>query len=375
MSRPSVLGIVSYKVFPAQMGGQKCVAGFYDHLSLQTKVILAVSKENRPVENGPYKVFPFLYNHWWGIFNIAYLYKLIKLVKDHSIDLIIIEHSYFGWIGILLRFFTNKPFVIRSHNIEACRFRDMQRSWWKAYGWYERKVHRWANHSFFITPEDRNWALTHWQLDSDKCTVISYGTDIPGPVSIAERSRAKEELLAAHGLPSATRLFLFNGSLDYLPNTDALRIIINELLPLLNSMLPGFRIFICGKGLDIGWEKVLNTYPNLIYKGFVQDIGLYLKGADHFINPITLGGGIRIKLVEALAHNQPAISTRTGAQGIAAKLVDDKLVLVEDYDWPAFAKAMTRAGLYEHKDIPAAFYVEFNWDTIVRKALLSLQTL
>ena len=46
MRNPSVLGIISYKVFPAQMGGQKCVAEFYAHLSKLTQVTLVASKEN-----------------------------------------------------------------------------------------------------------------------------------------------------------------------------------------------------------------------------------------------------------------------------------------------------------------------------------------
>lgn len=375
MSTLSVLGIVSYKVFPAQMGGQKCVAEWYAHLAKKIKVVLAVSKENLPIENSPYKILPFLYNHWWGILNIRYLYKLTKLIKEQATDLVIIEHSYFGWLGLLLRWLTKKPFVIRSHNIEAHRFRDMQRNWWGLYEWYEKKVHQKADHSLFITAEDNDWAIKHWQLDERKCTVIPYGTDILQPLSPDQRSRYREQLLAEHTLNPTTRLFLFNGSLNYLPNMDALRIIISELLPILQSMRFDFRIFICGHGLSEQWEKVLSTYPDLIYKGFLENIELYWNGVDCFINPVTLGGGIKIKLVEALAHNLSIISTRTGGKGVPETLAGEKLLLVTDYDWHTFAKAMAEWKAAQYKDTPPAFYREFNWETIVQKALLSLQTL
>ena len=375
MRAPSILGIVSYKVFPAQMGGQKCVAEWYAHLALEAKIILAVSKDNPPAENSVYKILPFLYNHWWGILNLRYLYKLTMLIKEQVIDVIIIEHSYFGWLGLLLQWLTKKPFVIRSHNIEAQRFRDMQRSLWRLYGWYEKWIHQKAAHSFFITLEDMRWALQHWHLDPSKCSLLAHGTDILHPPSIQERKRCREELLAAHTLKPVTTLFLFNGSLNYLPNIDALRIIISELLPILQVLKFDFRIFICGKGLSEQWEEVLNAHPQLIYKGFVENIETYFTGADCFINPVTLGGGIKIKLVEALAHNQTVISTRTGAQGIARVLVDEKLLRVDDYNWQAFAQTMAGKGIHEHRDTPAAFYREFNWHTIVQKALLSLQAL
>lgn len=375
MSTLSVLGIVSYKVFPAQMGGQKCVAEWYAHLSRLAKVTLVVSTDNNPGANSAYTILPFLYNHWWGFLNLRYLYRLNRLVKEQAIDTIIIEHSYFGWLGILLRLITKKPFVIRSHNIEAHRLRDLQRNGWWLYEWYEKKVHQQADHSFFITDEDRAWAVKHWRLAERKCTVITHGTDIRQPLSIDEKNSAREQLLATHTLPPATRLFLFNGSLNYLPNIDALRIIINELLPALQSMPFEFRLFICGKGLSAQWEAVLRSHPGIIYLGLVEDMELYHNGTDCFINPITLGGGIKIKLIEALAHNQTAISTRSGAQGIAPNLVEDKLVIVEDYEWAAFAKAMAGPGIDTYKKTPEAFYRAFNWDTIIQKALLSLQPL
>lgn len=375
MNALSILGIVSYKVFPAQMGGQKCVADWYTHLSRETKVTLAVSKENAMVENSGFTILPFLFNHWWGILNIGYLYKLTKLIKEQAIDMIIIEHSYFGWLGLLLQWLTKKPFIIRSHNIEAHRFRDLQRSWWRLYAWYEKKVHQKANHSFFITAEDKQWAITHWKLDELTCTVISYGTDITQPPSTEKRIACRQQLLTENNLKPETRLFLFNGSLNYLPNIDALRIIISELLPILPSLQFPFRILICGKGLTKQWQQVLQSYPQLIYKGYVENIALYFTGADCFINPVTLGGGIKIKLIEALAHNLTAISTRSGAHGIPGHLVDKKLILIEDYNWHSFATAMHAQDTHEYKNTPEAFYGEFNWAVIVQKALLSLQTL
>ncbi len=368
----AVLGLVSYKVFPAQMGGQKCVADFYAHLSGKLPVTLIAAKENRDVHNTPYPVLPFLYNHWLGFLNIIYLYKLTRIIKDRKIDLLILEHSYFGWLGLCIRLTSKIPVIIRSHNIESLRFRDLQRPWWRLYAWYEKRVYKRVDHSFFITAEDKNWAIAHWQLDKKKCSVLTYGTDIPPHSSTESKVQNRQLLLHKFSIDPSVRLFFFNGSLDYLPNTDALRIIISELIPLLLSVDFSFRIIICGSSLNEQWKKVLKKNPNIIYAGFADDISIYYKGADCFINPVTLGSGIKIKLVEALAYNQTAITTRSGAKGIDEKEMGRKLVVIDDYDWYAFAAAMiktdTAAG-----NTPESFYTDFNWDAIIQKALLSLQ--
>lgn len=375
--QPSVLGIISYKVFPAQMGGQKCVTGFYDHLAMHTKVVLAVAKENEVTANdtGKPEIQSFLYHHKWGFANLRYVFRLRKLIKQSSIDVICIEHSYLGWLGVLLRYLTKKPFIIRSHNIEAHRFRDMHKPLWRVYRWYEKWVHQKADHSFFITEEDRHWALAHYRIDPSKCTTITYGTDITEALPDHQRALFRNQLVADNKLHASTKLFLFNGTLDYLPNTDALRIILHELLLPLQSMRLSFRIFICGNRLSEQWQKVLAKYPDIIYKGFVPDISLYNKGADCFINPVTLGSGIKTKLVEALAYNQPCISAMSGAKGVPEEVAGNRLILVSDYDWLDFARKMYSIQPQTRENVLPAFYQMFNWDTVVQKALLSLQTL
>ena len=86
-NKPNVLGIVSFKVFPALMGGQKYIVEYYRELAKQTKVVLAVSKDNKEaIENETsLTVLPFLFNHWYGFLNVFYLLKLVQLIKKEQI--------------------------------------------------------------------------------------------------------------------------------------------------------------------------------------------------------------------------------------------------------------------------------------------------
>jgi glycosyltransferase involved in cell wall biosynthesis len=111
----------------------------------------------------------------------------------------------------------------------------------------------------------------------------------------------------------------------------------------------------------------LNAYTakNIIYGGFVDDINVYFKGADIFINPVTDGGGIKTKLVEALGYGLSVVSTKSGAIGIPLSVTGNKLYCIENTDWPGFAKAI--AGADPGAAIPSTFFDHFYWGNITAK--------
>lgn len=374
MNKPAVLGIVSYSVFPASMGGQKCIQGFYEQLAKETKVVLAVSKNNQTDTVPGARIENFLFDHWKGPLNIWYLFRLTKLIRKQQIDIIIVEHSYFGWLGLLLHWFTGIPFVIRSHNIEAFRFRDMQRLFWQSYYAYEKYIHRHAHYSFFITPEDCSYAMRQWGLKPGKCSVSTYGIQQQHTYEFS-KPVLRKRILEYFQISDHTLLFLFNGTLNYTPNTDALHIIVYELLPKLRQNKLSFRIFICGSNLSAPWEQVLKAQPEIIVAGFVDDIFVFMIGTDCSINPVTLGGGIKTKLVEALSCHQLVITTATGAKGLIPEFTGDKVKIIPDYDWTSFANAMCNVNPNQQSLTSAAFFENYNWKHIVDKALVSLRSL
>jgi hypothetical protein len=357
------------------MGGQKCVVDFYEHLSPHANIVLAVSKDNKPESNKKYQVEPFLFTHWGSDLNLIYVFRLLKLIRLNKVDHIIIEHSYFGFIGFILRFFSKKKVIIRMHNIEGHRFRDMQRTWWWIYLIYEKWVCKKADYLWFTASTDFRFAIEEWKIKEEKCTELFYGIENKTVPSNIERNRCRGIIMEKHGLSSTTKLFLFNGTLDYIPNTDALRIIVHELLPRLAKQSLEFKIFICGNRISDDWEEELSRYPEIIFEGYVPNISTYFKGCDCFINPVTLGSGLKTKIIEALANNIDIISVESSTLAIDEKYSGNKIVMIEDYQWDQFVAAMCSISNDAKHDTPAAFYEGFNWKQIIQKALLSLQEL
>ncbi len=176
-------------------------------------------------------------------------------------------------------------------------------------------------------------------------------------------------LQATHAIAPDHTIFLFNGSLDYQPNYDAVSTILEKINPLLLQMSSPYTIIICGKGLPPSMNN-LEAYAdkNIVYAGFVDDITVYFKGADVFINPVIDGGGIKTKLVEALGFNARAVSTFNGSIGVAAADTGNKLTIVANDDWPLFAQEMTTAARQPDMMIPAKFFEKFYWGNIAKKA-------
>ena len=363
----NVLSIVTYKILPPKLGGQKGIALFNQYLSKQVNLFCFTIKDNDPAL-APYPVFNLLGNKPSRYINIFYFGLIKKIIRQNGISPIIVEHPYYGWMGILLKYFCGVKVVIHSHNIEAERFKTVGKWWWKILWYYEKWVHQKADFTFCITAQDRKYFLEKYKVPFEKSAVITYGISWNRPPSIEERTEAKNFLLNEYSLTPGTHLFLFNGTLDYGPNLDAVKNILEKINPLFIQKNMAYKIIICGKGLPEELNELKNYVgQNIIYAGFVPDISVYFKGVDVFINPVNDGGGIKTKLVEALGYNLNAVSTFNGSTGVNENICNGKLFLCENEHWQSFADKM-EVATKTSESIPALFFEHFYWENIAAKA-------
>jgi hypothetical protein len=368
MDKPvKILSLVSYKFLPPDMGGQKGIAFFNRYLAAQCNLSCVTTKNNSRFVSEGYPVKNILSNSPFRYINLFYYITLSRIIRKEKITHLIIEHPYFGWLGILLKWFCKIKLIVHSHNIESYRLKSMGKWWWGILWHYEKLTFRNANINFFITDEDREFAIKNFVLDPARCHTITYGFEMRKPPPDIEKQEAKKILQARHHIDKQDIILLFNGTLDYKPNLDALDIILKNINPLLlaNQDLK-YKIVICGRGLPLSYDSLkAYTAINIIYGGFVDDINVYFKGADIFLNPVIDGGGIKTKLVEALGYGLSVVSTKSGAIGIPLSVTGNKLYCIENTDWPGFAKAI--AGADPGAAIPSTFFDHFYWGNITAK--------
>ena len=312
---------------------------------------------------------PILSNRPSRYINPFLLLKLKSIIKQKNITHLILEQPFYGWLGVLAKWFFKIKLIIHAHNIESLRFKSTGKWWWGILWHYERFVYRQANINFFISDEDRNYAITTFKLNKINCHTITYGFDFNTPPTQEEKSNAKKRILLYHNIPSTDKILLFNGTLDYKPNLDAVNYILEHINPILLSQKDfHYKIIICGKNLPPEYTD-LKAYKNkhIIYAGFVDDISAYFKGADIFINPVTDGGGIKTKLVEALGNNLFCISTAEGAYGVPVSITGKKLKIVAEKNWGMFAQAIIETNPNDGQ-INETFFNHFYWENIALKA-------
>jgi polysaccharide biosynthesis protein PslH len=375
MDKPvKILSLVSYKFLPPDMGGQKGIAFFNRYLSRHTNLTCVTVQENSSTENEGYSIKNILSNSRLRYINPLYYFTLSRIIREENITHLIIEHPYYGWLGILLKSFCKIKLIIHSHNIESLRFKSMGKWWWGVLWHYEKFIHRCANYNFFIQNNDKDYAVTNFKLMPGCCATITYGFEYDRLPTPGEKTIARELVCKTHGIKETEKLLLFNGTLGYKPNLDALDTILDKINPVLLSAT-GFtyKIIICGNKLPPAYNGLFDhKEKNIIYAGFVDDINLYFKGCDIFINPVIDGGGIKTKLVEALGYDLTVVSTRTGAIGIPEEITGEKLKIIEDDDWTTFARSIIDLNTTTHT--APSFFEYFYWDNIAKKAAALITT-
>lgn len=353
------------------MGGQKGIALCYKSLSKLISLQAITTQKNEPNES--YPVFPILSNSKFRYLNTFLYFILQKKRKEQQSTHILFEHPYYAWLLWLTSKTSSIKTIVHSHNIESERFHSIGKWWWKIMWYYERWAYRTADHVWFKTDEDRNYAVIHYGLKAERCVTIPYGIE---PNALPEKTiiqAMRDRIRERHQVNQDEKIILFNGTLSYKPNLDALDHILHRILPLLNQKGLRFKILVCGKGLPDSYDELKAfIQEGMVYCGFVDDTDEYFLAADLFLNPLQDGGGIKTKLVEALGFGIPSVSSKNGAIGVPANITAGRLQVVSDKDWPAYAQAIEELLLKSFNDDHDAFYRMFNWDHIAARAVESL---
>ncbi len=359
--------LAPYNVYPARTGGKKFIAFFHQYLSKLLPVQFVSVRDNEMPPGFKHDLSAIAGSSSFRYANPVLFFRLKKIIKEKKITDLIIVHPYFGWLAWLLKKATGVRLSLLSHNIESVRFKSMGKWWWRGLWLYEKKTHNIIDHNFFVTETDLQFAVKNYGLSPAKCDVITYGTELSCSPSAEEKSDAAAALRKTYNISPDEKILLFNGTLDYLPNIEAVEYILDHINPSLIKKGFRYKLIICGKGLPEQFNELkTGKIQNITYAGFVDDIDILFRGADIFLNPVISGGGIKTKLVEALANSLTAVSSESGALGVQPALAPGKLSVVKDHDWEAFTNAIVSAD--SAGITGTSFFNHFYWGNIAAKA-------
>ena len=181
---------------------------------------------------------------------------------------------------------------------------------------YEGDLVRLFDHTLAVTEIDRQAFLqVTGESESQKLSVtpIAVDTNDLFPVDLTQDSL---EILTL-------------GTLHYPPNADGIRWFLREVYPLVRLKVPRATLTIIGKNPPADFFDLAKPYgPDVKITGYVEDLLPFIKPAALMVVPVLAGGGMRVRILEALSRGIPVVTTPVGLEGIDA--VNQRDVLVAD---------------------------------------------
>jgi sugar transferase (PEP-CTERM/EpsH1 system associated) len=229
------------------------------------------------------------------------------------------------------------PSVLFTHNVEAEIWRRHAEtcSGWAArrlYAMQHRRMLRFERHA--LARFDAVLAVS----DADRATLQRmYSGSVRAPIHVIPTGVDTEFFTPAPSAPTS-RSLVFTGSMDWLPNEDAMTFFGRDVLPLIRAEEPDVTVKIVGRAPTPPVVR-LGREPGIHVTGRVDDVRPFMHDAAVYVVPLRIGGGTRLKIFEAMAMGKAVVSTRVGAEGLP--VVDERHLVLAD-DPREFASAVVR---------------------------------
>lgn len=203
--------------------------------------------------------------------------------------------------------------VVMAHNVESQIWQRLHeaesrphRRWYighqrRKYERFEGRVLRDATRAVAVSQEDAG--LMQRRFGVVNPAVVDNGVDAAFFAGV-DRSAADP------------REILFLGSLDWRPNIDSIELLLDVVIPQVLAAEPEARLRIVGRNPSAALVKRAHGLRHVELHANVPDVRPFLAKAGVLAVPLRIGGGSRLKILEAVAAGLPVISTRIGAEGL-----------------------------------------------------------
>lgn len=270
----------------------------------------------------------------------AFRRKLNALLRDTAFDLIVCD---FLFPAVNLREHLPCPAVVFTHNVESEIWRRHAETQTSVVG---RLLYR-AQHRRMLRYEGRTLGRFDGVVAVSDADRHTFGRLFPAalrqPVHVVPTGVDTAFFAPPSGdagstgpSPAGSRELVFTGSMDWLPNQDAMLFFCREVLPIVRRAEPGIRLSIVGRAPTPAVRKLADE-AGVRVTGRVDDVRPFMHEAAVYVVPLRIGGGTRLKIFEAMAMGKAVVSTTVGAEGLPVS--SDEHILLADGP-QAFARAV-----------------------------------
>ena len=242
---------------------------------------------------------------------------LLRTIRTTPVDVVHLDHTLVAWYARSLpqHLATYPPIVLRTHNVEymiqerLAKHEMMPlRRWYRRYAAgrmkaFEKRHFAECDGVIAITPEDAAQIRT-----------MGYG----GAMEVIPAGADVHDFAPNPDIQPRPNTMCYIGGMDWMPNIEAMNWFVHDVMPLVLEKLPAVEFHLAGKRmspeiLEYRQRQNIFTHPD------VPSASAFMQSHEILVVPLLSGGGMRLKIVEAMALGMPIISTRIGAEGIAVR--------------------------------------------------------
>lgn len=378
-----ILWITLESILPANTGGRIGVFKRLEQLSQTNEIYLFYPYDNESeltqvneLKKYCKKVYPYSrtankkhglvrllkYPFTVGSREFSEMKRDIKLcIEKERIDVINVDFPHM--CVNLLDMDINVPIVLNEHNIEWKVYKTIANSHtnliMKALYYidsfrlkkYEESVFKKLNFSkiTFVSSKDMQTMIDEKMVDKTRACLIPVGANI-------------QEINA---VPHVEKNIIFVGKMSYGPNIEAAKWFVKEIFPKIKEHINSAKFYIVGKDPTEEVEKLRTK--SVIITGIVPDIKKYYEIADLVVLPLKNGGGVKVKLLEAISFNKPIVSTSVGVEGtyFASHYIpvsDEPQLFAELCE-----SVLNDKNIYPEKEVYDYFINNYTWAGIGKK--------
>jgi polysaccharide biosynthesis protein PslH len=300
----------------------------------------------------------------------AFADRICTTLENERFDVIHIDHTMIAWYvdAIRERVKNPPPIVLRTHNIEhSIQERLAKHESHPAKRWYRKflagrmkryETEYWAKFDgvFAITAEEA--AMMRSMGYQGLLDVAPAGVDIvefaPNPTQ----------------MPQPNTL-CYIGGMDWQPNIEAVAWFVEQVFPVIQRKFPLVNIeaHIAGKRMPPHLQAYSSRNGVMMHPD-VPSAAAFLQAHEILVVPLLSGGGMRLKIVEAMALGMPIVSTRIGAEGIAAQHRESIMLADTPEEFAnAVAELLTNASLREQIAANARKIAleQYSWESVAKR--------
>lgn len=248
--------------------------------------------------------------------------ELIHLLKEENYDIIQLESLFLTPYLATIRKYSNAKVVIRQHNVEFTIWERMAER-------EDNILKKW--YFSLLAKRLKAFEITHLN-EYDLILAISKEDE-----AIFKSLHAKTPIIVQPftidienvpfvPYPSSEPSLYHIGAMDWLPNQESVSYFLDKIMPKVTIQFPNLKLYLAGRNMPEYYLK--NQWKNVIVLGEVRDAATFEKDKNILVVPLKSGGGIRVKILQAMAMGKAIVTTSIGVAGIEAK--DNVEVMIAD---------------------------------------------